>query len=699
MRRLARLFRPPLRVLLPLLALAGGTWLAADEGQWLPEQIRGFDWPALRARGLELTADEIWNGEEGLLSAAVNLNGCSASFISPRGLVVTNHHCGYGAINAHSTPENNLLEQGFLAADPSEELPARGMRVSIVRGFDDVTAEMQEAMAEAGDDPAARARAVERRRRELEDEVRAPGADAVVVPFFEGRIWRRIRRTVFEDVRLVCAPPAAIGEYGGEEDNWMWPRHTGDFCFFRVYVAPDGTPAPYAEENVPYHPERWLEVSEEGVEEGDLVLILGYPGRTERYLSSVAVAMRESWYYPMRERLFRAMIAGIEAETAADPAASLRARSRIKGLANGLKNAQGMIAGLARNRVVERKEAEEAEFRRWAQNDNRRARVYGRVLDELLELDRRELARQERDFLFEALVRYSGLARMGRAVAAELAGGEPAEPVLRRERGRLWAGSEEAVLALVFEELWRLPEPQRGPWWDLLFAGVGSRAEAAAAGRARARSTALAAAAAWQEVTDPAADPMVELMVLLRPVLAELAEFRAAQAGERLRVGPRWIAAQEEWRGERFYPDANGTLRVSVATVKGYQPRDGVWYPPRTTVAGIVEKHTGRPPFDAPDELLAAAARPGRGEIPVCFLSDGDTTGGNSGSPVVDGRGRLVGLNFDRVFENVAGDYGWNPERSRNISVDIRYVLWLLREVYPAPRLVAEMLGPDRRGG
>ncbi|MBC8329740.1 MAG: S46 family peptidase [Planctomycetes bacterium] len=688
MRRSRRLL-----LLLPLL-LAGGAFLTADEGQWLPEQIRDFDWVDLEKRGLELKADEIWDGEHGLLSAAVNLGGCSASFVSPEGLIVTNHHCGYGAINAHSTPENNRLVDGFAAADLTEELPARGMTVSIVRGYQDVTAEMHAAMEAAGGDPAARKRAVDARRRELADEAKGPGRDAIVVPYFEGREWRRILRTVFEDVRLVYAPPAAIGEYGGEEDNWMWPRHTGDFCFFRAYAAPDGTPAKFDPDNVPYRPGRWLEVSEEGVGEGDLVMVLGYPGRTERYLSSVAVATREAWYYPMRERVFAAMIDGIRESVAGDETAELRSRARIKGLSNGLKNAQGMVWGLSRNKVVERKQAEEADFRAWVAADRRRQERYGAVLDELLELDRRELVRQERDFLLDTLSRYSGLARMGKELADHLrSDGAPGDDGLLRKlrsaSGRVYAESEAKLFGVVFEELWAMPPGQRMALWDKLFLGVENREQAARAGRNFVRDCDLLDPETWPMIEQPADDPLVWLMDRLEADLDELEEFRTAQAGARMDVGSLWIQAQEEWRGERFYPDANSTLRVSVASVKGYSPRDGVWHTPRTTVRGLLEKHTGAAPFDAPGPLRTAGA--GAGEVPVCFLSDADTTGGNSGSPVVDGKGRLVGLNFDRVFENVSGDFGWNAERSRNVSVDIRYVLWLLREVYPSPRLLEEM--------
>lgn len=281
-------------VLLPAAAFWRGA-LRADEGQWLPEQLPQLEWEDLRRRGLELRPEELWNGTDGLLSAAVSLGGCSAAFLSPEGLVATNHHCGFGAIALASTPERNLLRDGFSAATLAEELPAPGLTVSVVRGFEDVTDRILAAAEEAGADPAARWEAVQRRARELEAEAGREGAaGAAVVPFFEGRVWRRVLRTELRDVRLVYAPPESVGNFGGEVDNWMWPRHTGDFCLLRAYVAPDGASAEYAPENVPYRPAHWLPLSGDGVEEGDLVLVLGYPGRTERYLTSVALAAREA---------------------------------------------------------------------------------------------------------------------------------------------------------------------------------------------------------------------------------------------------------------------------------------------------------------------------------------------------------------------------------------------------------------------
>ena len=649
---------------IPLLLLVGLTavtvhHLPADEGQWLPEQLHRLDFAELETRGLELSAEDIWNGESGLLSAAVQINGCSSSFVSEDGLIVTNHHCGFGAINQASTVENNILHDGFIAADRSQEIPAPRYRVSFVRRYEDVTDLMHEAAESAGFDPSARWEAVQEMRRKLEQEAAGPDSSAIVVPYFEGREWRRIWRTVLNDVRLVYAPPRAVGEFGGETDNWMWPRHTGDFTFFRAYVAPDGSPAAYSEDNVPYNPPRHLEVSPEGVDEGDFVMIMGYPGRTSRYLTSVAVAARESFYYPARFEVFDAVIRALEEVGQRSPELELQVQTSIKSYSNGYKNAVGMVWGLARNKVVDRKTEEERAFRQWVHADEARMARFGTVLDELLALDLEEYGRQQRDFILTQ-IRYRSQAMNSLVRRAEV--GDPAGNLPLDELLGDMALVDRRVLDVLFAMAEDLPQDQRLVGYDRWRAEEGDM------------------------------DHLADLASHLLEEYQELAAFRSLMSGRRMEVGARWIEAQELWRGQTFYPDANSTLRVSTATVKGYEPRDGVWHHPHTTVDGLLAKDQGGGDFEVPLEIKQAVhADASLAVTKVCFLADGDTTGGNSGSPVVDGKGRLVGLNFDRVFENVSGDFGWNTDRSRNISVDMQYVLWLMRDIWPAPHLLAEM--------
>ncbi len=703
------------RAVLALAVLAPS--IGPDEGQWLPQQVLAMDWAELQARGLQLSKEKFWHPEEGgVLSAAVQVGGCSAAFVSGDGLVVTNHHCGFAAVQALSTVERNLLAEGFVAATAPDELPAPGMTVYVVRRIRDVTAAVQAAQAGAADD-VARWRATQRAIAELVREgEREPNTVCHVAAFLEGESYHLYYRTRIDDVRLAYAPPRSIGEYGGEVDNWEWPRHTGDFCFLRAYVAPDGTPRPYDPANVPYHPKHWLEVSRDGVHEGDLVLIMGYPGRTERYLTSVALADRQTVTFPLRHRLLSQVMGVLDQVAARDAAKDLAYASLRKGLANAQKNAAGMIQGLSRNATVARKLEEEAQFARWVEQSAERGEKYGSVLAEVMALDADERATLQKDAVL-GLLGPAGLvpllATLTEAAAAVLQAEDGAAPLPEAWQVRLASDApgrdlddvQRPILAILLDEARRLPPGQRltgtegltaapdegttRDWVEAMLAATemldaGKRAALFAAGR---------------DAVAASKDPLVALARGLAAEQRARADRDEARRGRRLVAGRRWIEAQEAWRGKTFYPDANSTLRVSIASIKGYSPRDGTLHTPHTTVGGILDKETGEAPFASPKALLAAARQRGSsrfvdaklGDVPVCFLSDGDTTGGNSGSPVIDGRGRLVGLNFDRVFEAVAGDYGWRAERSRNVSVDMRYVLWLMESVLPAARLLAEL--------
>jgi hypothetical protein len=671
-----------------------------------------MDWAKLKKRGMQLTKDQFWHPEKGgVLTASVQLRGCSASFVSADGLLVTNHHCAFGAINALSTPQQNYLRDGFVARDRAAELRARGVIVQIVRRIEDVTDKVHEAIAKATT-PIQRFRAEQIAIARLVAEgEKEPDTKCNVASMFEGREYHLYYRTKLTDVRLVYAPPQSVGEFGGETDNWEWPRHTGDFCFLRAYAAPDGSPRRYHEENVPYKPQHILKVSQAGVQEGDLVLILGYPGRTERYLSSEAVKDRQGISYPMRLELYTGIIEILTARSQASEAKHLEYASLIKGLANGQKNALGMVKGLARNAVVERKLREEEQFRKWLQLDNKRQKKWGKVLDDVIALDLEARKTQAKDMVLGLLLS-SRLDPFLRRVVDMCGWAERQVPEVEPRVPRGLAGSRRLTndlkevqvptIALLVKAALDLPKEQRIQGMEA-FAADGKIQEQVLD---LIEDSGLMTVAGRRQWLRKGAKALVEnespLVLLARGLHKErmaLIERNRERAGRRLVVGPKWIEAQQQWRGTSFYPDANSTMRVSIASVKGYQPNDGIWHRPHTTVAGVLDKYTGKVPFDCPKPLLAAAKnrKTSRffddriGDVPVCFLSDGDTTGGNSGSPVINGKGELVGLNFDRVFEAVAGDFGWNPDRSRNISVDMRYVLWILEQVQPAPHLLKEM--------
>ena len=698
-------------VILALCVLLATPDRMPDEGQWLPQQVLAMDWAALRARGMELTKDEFWHPEKGgVLSAAVQINGCSATLISPDGLVVTNHHCAFGAIQRASSVRRNFVEDGFVAQERGAEIPAQGMQLRVVRRIEDVSEKIHAAAANATSD-LERLEIIERERARLIAEGEASEADTEcsISSFFQGRTYHLYYRTLIRDVRLVYAPPRSVGEFGGDVDNWEWPRHTGDFTFLRAYVGPDGRPAAYSEDNVPYRPEHWVKLSGTGVSPGDLVMILGYPGRTDRYLSSVAVSAVETQLYPLRYRFFTEFIRILEERAGDDPRMKLRYSGNIKSFANAQKNALGMVKGLARNGVVSRKEREQAEFLAWVAQDPARGERFRGVLEEVLELDREEAATRQRDFLLRATTgntpMLSSLMQLALAADAREEGTNEedlearAKPLAANNRaaGREWL--ERPMLGFIVDELRRLPESQKLPGQDAVIGDMDGAEWAAAAladnplADGEARRTLYMEGKAAVEAHD---DPLLRLARLVAPEVRDAARRSRLWEARRLVIGRRWIEAQQEWRGKDFYPNANSTLRVSIATVKGYAPRDGLEAVAQTTLSGVLAKETGEDPFANPEALMKAAASGdlGRftdkalGDVPVCFLSDGDTTGGNSGSGVLNGKGEVVGLNFDRVFENVAGDYGWNAARSRNISVDIRYVLWFVEKVMPAPALL-----------
>ncbi|MBL9078048.1 MAG: S46 family peptidase [Planctomycetes bacterium] len=688
-----------------LLSLAA-VCLLPDEGQWLPTQVRDMDWDALQKRGMKLTRDEFWHPERGgVLSATVQINGCTASFVSADGLLVTNHHCGFGAVSELSTPAHNWLRDGFAAADRKAELPAPGMVASVLKRIEDVTATVHEAQAKATTD-------LERwtitqqtlARLVAEGEQKEANTKCSVASFLEGKEYHLYYRTQIRDVRLVYAPPRAIGEFGGEVDNWEWPRHTGDFTFFRAYVAPDGSVRDHDEANVPYRPEHWLRVSTEGVQQGDLAIIMGYPGRTQRYKSSRGVATQQGYVYPRRDHVLTQALAVLGAAGATSEQKGLEVADRIKSLANVQKNAKGQVFGLERNAVVARKLAEEEQFRAWVAQDPERQQKWGTVLDELLAMDEAEAATIEADTMLwffgtlgDDMRLLAVLVEACNAIANSPEGTLPARFLRVLESEQLTADLDllqRPMLAILAAELAAVSAAQRLAGTEGLDVEALWRDTKMLDGKARAELF-TAGADAVAKSTDP-------MLVLARGLAQERTQSQQRareRAGRMLDVGRRWIEAQEAFRGKSFYPDANSTLRVSIAEVQGYAPRDGVYYTPHTTVAGILHKETGAEPFASPKALLEAAKTragsrwndPRLRDVPVCFLTNGDTTGGNSGSPVVDGRGRLIGLNFDRVFENVAGDFGWNAERSRNVVCDVRYVLWVVESVFPCPSLLQEL--------
>lgn len=682
----------------------------ADEGQWPPDQLQRLDWQDLKKRGLKLDPDAIWNPEDGgLMSAVLQLNGCSAGFISPDGLIATNHHCAYRAIQAASTPEDNHLQHGFLAKRWSDELPAPTYKALILSRLTDVTATITASLQAAADDHQRfldREQAINELVKQCESE---PGLRCRVGTEFGGLRYVLLASRELKDIRLVYAPPEAIGRYGGEVDNWMWPRHSGDFALLRAYVSPRGESVAYAEENVPYRPARHLQVSPRGVRPGDLVMVMGYPGSTSRYLPSQAILQRQEVFYPRRIQGLEEWIGLLKNATEGREDGRLKVASLLRRHENRLKNARGMVAGMKRRGILQGKLEEESALAAMLVEDAASAELYGGLVDELNDLYRLEPAEQERDFLLASLPRVSTTFGLARKIVVNAR--EREKPDLERKQGyqdrdqerlqvtvdsagdTLDVAADTAVTGRILELLAALPagtlegSPGAVPAAELFQAtnltDLAGRQAALAADRAE---------------LEQSSDPFIRLALDMEPDLDALEKRDETHKGALARLLPGYARLLME-RRERVYPDANSTLRLSVATVKGFSPADAVWMDPQTTLAGLLDKNTGVEPFVVPRRVQAAAEDYGAGawrqagldDLPLCFLSNADTTGGNSGSPVVDGRGRLVGLNFDRVWENIVGDYGYSTARSRNVSVDVRYLLWMLQEVDGAWSILREM--------
>jgi hypothetical protein len=698
----------------------------ADEGMWLLGQIPELA-PTLKAMGMQLGPTEIWDPKTntGLASATPWLGGCSSSFVSPDGLIVTNHHCAFGAIQMNSTPEHDYITEGFLAANRSDELPYRAGRVSVFKGYEDVTQAVTSAV-KPGMEPAARARAIDLREKELVAACEKDGLRCRVGEMFGGGSYYLFRQLELRDVRLVYAPPRSIGEYGGEVDNWVWPRHTGDYSFMRAYIGPDGKPADYSPNNVPFKPDRWLALARDPLRDGDFAFILGYPGRTMRYRIAASIAEDSEFYYPQRIQLLKDLIAILENESKRGKDVEIRLASQLKGLYNSVKNNAGMLEGLTKSELAGRKGAEEAKLTAWIDAEPARKARFGNVLPAMEKALAAKVATRQRDFLLFWIPVPRSSSLLSAASIVERWSYERTKPDLERKSGyqerdartlrqrlfnmqrNLDLPSERKVLAYLFGRAAQLPVGQRIAAVDNALAATGKTGDEAigalvetlyAGTKLADEKTRLAMFDMDHKALMAAGDPMVAFAAALRQDTA--AEERATERfdGEMVTLAPRHIEALAAWKHAPLYPDANSTLRLTYGSVKGYSPRDGVYYKPFTTHHGVVEKETGQEPFASPQRLLAAEKSGAHGtygsqqlgDVPACFLTDNDITGGNSGSPVMNGKGELVGLAFDGNYEAIDSDFQFNPALSRTISVDIRYVLWCMDYVDKAHALMREI--------
>ncbi len=676
-----------------------------DEGMYPITELSKLN---LKAKGLQIPVSEIYDPKgtgTSLLQAIVHLGGCSASFVSPDGLIITNHHCVFGAVSAASSVRNDYLTDGFLAPARGDEIPARGMTARITEEMRDVSSQVLGAVT-PDLDPLARAKAIDDRIAELTREAQAklPGKTIGISEMLAGQSYLMFISTTYRDVRLAYVPPRSIGEFGGEDDNWVWPRHTGDFSFVRAYAGKDGRPADYSADNVPYHPRRFLKVNPNGVNEEDFVFILGYPGRTYRHQSSYYLAYEEQHRMPLVADLNQWQIQAMEGLGKDDRAIALKFDSRIKGLANTMKNYRGKLDGMRKLALTAARRAEEAALQKFIEADPARRATYGTVLADTSKIYDEMAARFQYETVLDNLTAMSTLIRAASAVVEATSGVKPAAAGPGRGASNLFANYHEPAEVLFIRKVVsmaaKLPAGQRiAPLdqrmgGDFSDEGIRRAAEASVAMATITSQDAMAAA-----IKQGLDDPFIVFARELAPLQQQLRETRQRRTAELNKLSALLIDVRQQYLKKDFIPDANSTLRFTYGRIRGYSPADAVYHRPHTTLDGVMEKTRDEAPYNTPQAVrdLAKArdfARyrlPKGNQLPVALLYNLDTTGGNSGSPLMNARGELVGVNFDRAWGATINDYAWNEAYSRSIAVDIRYVLWVTEKVGKAGFLLKEM--------
>lgn len=671
---------------------------------------------AMRADGLELDPAALGRFDAAPLNAIVSLGGCSASFVSPEGLVATNHHCVQGSIQYNSKAGQDYLTNGFLAKTLAEELSAApGTRVYVIEDLRDVTAEMLKGVTPKLGGVARYERLDANRKALIAACEKQPNRRCDVRPYYGGASYYLQQQLEIQDVRLVYAPAQGIGNFGGDTDNWMWPRHTGDFGFYRAYVAPDGSSRPFAKDNVPYRPKSWLKIAREGLKDGDFVMVAGFPGTTNRLRTAEEVRFNFAEYEPLWQRLLADYSAQIKRATAGDREAQIRYASILQGAENYEKKLAGDLAGADAIGLDARKAAEEKAYRDWVAAERSRQARYGaalRALDAVVaESNQASLKGLRRgvlnraQLLSSARTLYRWAKERDKPDADRESGYQDRDRRLVADRltqveRRFLPAVDRRLFEAALEEYRQLDSADRDAAFEAALSKIGlDRLYAdTRLGDTPTRLGWLDKPASAFEASD---DPFISLAVALYPgdIVAERAEKdRAGRTQAARSATMQGLLAYRASLGQPAYPDANGSLRLTWGKVTG-RTRDGQIWTPFTTAEGLLAKHTGKGEFDAPDAAVAAIrakdygpyASPELGTLPVDFLSTADITNGNSGSATLNARGEFVGLAFDGTLDGVISDWAYAADRNRSIHVDSRFMLWTMDKIDGAHRLLEEI--------
>ena len=707
--------------LLPLLAclfLTAGATNPPDEGMWLPMFVKDYNYATMKSLGLHLTADQMWDiNNSSLKDAIVELGNdgqhfCTGEIISTNGLMLTNHHCGYSSIADHSTTEHDYLKDGFWAASYDEELPNPGLTATFLVRMEDVTAKVLEGVT-ADTKNSDRQKAIKKVSTDLINEAEENGRyKAVIKDFFDGNEYYMFVYEVYRDVRLVGAPPSSIGKFGDETDNWVWPRHTGDFSMFRIYTAPDGSPAEYSKDNVPMKPKYSLPISLKGINYGDYAMIWGVPGHTTRYMTSYEVRQTlECQNKPIFEAL-DVILPVIREQMNARDEVRIAYASDYASMSNMWKNQKGQYASLIKLGIADKKAAQEAELIKWINADNKRKELYGNPLEKIEKACAEVDAQAMRAFMYTNMSLRNSKMLFAPYNLPKL----PTEAATQSEKDEIlnsyreyMTGSdrltEQNVIAATLRLMQQLPADYQ-PEGIFEYINKSYKGNFDAFAKACMDKSIYGSEANLTKYLSKPSQKALDndpLYTYFKAMLSHVIKYQGIylSANNKL-TSPRRIymaALMDMQKGKAMYPDANSTMRCTYGTVCDYYPSDGVQYLHYTTAEGILEKEIPNDPeFDVNPKLkkLILDKDFGQyamkdGKLPVCFITNNDITGGNSGSPVLNGNGELIGCAFDGNIEALCSDIIFDTELQRCICVDIRYVLFVIDKFAGAKRFINEM--------
>jgi hypothetical protein len=690
-----------------------------DEGMWLLNQLKNLD---LAKKGIKINVSEIYSpGKPCTANAVVQLGGGTAELVSPRGLILTNHHVAFRAVQRASTRGTDFITRGFLAKTHEEEIEGPGYTAKILQSMEDVTGKF--ARFYKIKDPVKREKAIEHAIKKMTEKIEKgkTDIDAEVVSMYKGKQYILFVYKRFDDVRVVYVPPLSIGNYGGDIDNWMWPRHTGDFSFMRIYTAPDGTGRKYHKDNVPYKPQYWLKLAPGNLKKGDQTFMLGYPGGTRRYRTSYSVRYNLEHYYPGRIKIYNDYMKLLETHGQDSQVAKAKVLGLVKGLNNAMKFFQGNVDGMKRTDFLQKKIQFENELMTFLKKDEKLYNQYGNILEKIKEQYAFKNEYKAQDDAFTLLQRRSGTMTTTaqriynmvkeRAKPQKLRDPEFSEKDNKRIVSRLhfnymsfYEPADKGMLIYALKLAAQLPENQRINGLDYILNDKSKTIRQwvdEAYKKTRLKDVEYAKTLFYKPVKelDALDDPLIQLAKNIyaeREALKKKNETFNANVTE---LRKEYIDALYAWKGAGLYPDANATIRFSYGSVKGYSPRDAVDYKPFTTIKGMLEKDTGQEPFDMPEGLktlykerdFGRWAHPRLKDVPIAFTHTVDSTGGNSGSPILNAKGELVGILFDGNYEAMTCDWQYDPEIQRSISVDIRFVMFVTEKLAGAQHILKEM--------